>query len=91
MSETNVQNTSEHNRGQLVDFLSKFLRTSDIAPDTDLFAEGHVNSMFALQLVQFVERLFGIKVADEDLDIENFRTIEAILALVDRSGAQVPR
>ena len=31
-----------------------------------------------MQLVAFVEKEFGITVADEDLDLDNFRTVDAI-------------
>jgi acyl carrier protein len=37
-----------------------------------------------MQLVNFVETAFGITVENEDLDLENFRTIEAIATLVER-------
>ena len=37
-----------------------------------------------MQLVAFVEKEFGVAVGDEDLDLDNFRTINAIAALVAR-------
>lgn len=40
--------------------------------------------MFAIQLVEFVEGAFGIEVESEDLEMENFRSIDAITALVER-------
>jgi acyl carrier protein len=43
-----------------------------------------------MQLVQFVETTFGITVESDDLDIDNFRSIDAIAALVERKqGAAV--
>lgn len=44
-------------------------------PDDDYFALGLVNSILALELVSYVERRFGITVEVEDLDLENFRTM----------------
>jgi len=35
--------------------------------DEDLFAAGLVNSLFAMQLVLFVEKKFSIKVENQDL------------------------
>jgi acyl carrier protein len=75
---------------QIREFLSRFIRDHQLADDEDIFATGYVNSMFAMQLVQFVETTFGITVESEDLEIDNFRTVDAIAALVERKqGAAV--
>ncbi len=68
-------------------FLCRFLRNHDPADDEDVFALGFVNSLLAMQLVQFVEKEFSIIVEDEDLDLDNFRSINAIDALVGRKAA----
>jgi acyl carrier protein len=52
--------------------------------DADIFASGLVNSLFAMQLVLFVENEFAIKIDNEDLTIDNFRTINALAELIDR-------
>ena len=68
------------------EFVGRFVR-ADLGEDEDIFATGFVNSMFAMQLVQFVESDFGITVESEDLDLDNFRTVAAIAALVERKRA----
>ena len=65
-------------------FLSRFFRQHDLQPDEDIFALGFVNSLLAMQLVAFVEKEFGITVTDEDLDLDNFRSLAAMDALVAR-------
>jgi acyl carrier protein len=65
-------------------FLSRFFKSHDLQPEEDIFALGFVNSLLAMQLVAFVEKEFGIKVEDEDLDLDNFRSIGAISRLVER-------
>jgi methoxymalonate biosynthesis acyl carrier protein len=65
-------------------FLSRFFRQHDLQPDEDIFALGFVNSLLAMQLVNFVEKEFGVTIEDEDLDLANFRTLAAIDALVER-------
>ena len=72
---------------RLKTFLSRFFRQHDLQPDEDIFALGFVNSLLAMQLVNFVEKEFGITVEDEDLDLDNFRTLAAIVALVERKRA----
>jgi methoxymalonate biosynthesis acyl carrier protein len=63
-------------------FLSKFLKAIEVQDDDDIFAMGFVNSLFAMQLVLFIEKEFGVAVEDDDLNIDNFRTINAITELI---------
>jgi len=65
-------------------FLSRFFKNHDLQPEEDIFALGFVNSLLAMQLVAFVEKEFGVAVADDDLDLDNFRSIQAIAGLVAR-------
>ena len=51
-------------------------------PDEDYFALGLVNSLLALELVSYVEHRYGIAVEVEDLDLDNFRTMNRIAAFV---------
>jgi acyl carrier protein len=62
-------------------FLAQFINI-DVDDDEDLFASGLVNSLFAMQLVLFVEKEFAIKVENEDLDYDNFRTMNAIVGFI---------
>ena len=71
---------------KIKEFLSRFFRNHDLKPEEDIFALGFVNSLLAMQLVAFVEKEFGIKVEDEDLDLDNFRSINAISNLVARKS-----
>lgn len=65
-------------------FLSKFIQVENVNPDDDLFAAGLLNSLFAMQLVLFVEKEFNCKVENEDLDLKNFNSINAIVNLIGR-------
>jgi acyl carrier protein len=69
-------------------FLSAFFQTAALKEDDDIFALGFVNSLFALQLVTWIEKEFGVEIKDEDLDIDNFNTIEAIANLVSRKSSR---
>ena len=69
---------------KIKEFLSRFFKNQDLQPEEDIFALGFVNSLLAMQLVAFVEKEFGIRVEDEDLDLDNFRSIQAISNLVAR-------
>jgi methoxymalonate biosynthesis acyl carrier protein len=55
--------------------------------EQDLFASGAVTSLFAMELVVFVEETFGVSVAGPDLTLDNFRTVRAMADLVARLRA----
>jgi methoxymalonate biosynthesis acyl carrier protein len=55
--------------------------------DTDLFASGLVSSLFALELLVHLEQAFGVAVEGPDLTLDNFRTVDAMAALVRRLRA----
>lgn len=74
---------------QLRTFLARFMHNRELLDDEDIFALGILNSLFAMQLVTFVEKEFSIKVEDEDLDVDNFKSVNAIANLVERKTAGV--
>lgn len=53
----------------------------------DIFKLGLVNSLFALELVVFLENSFGIAVENEDLNLQNFNTIDNIEGFINRKKA----
>jgi acyl carrier protein len=69
-------------RASLRLFLSKYIRASDFADSQNIFASGYVNSLFAMQLVLHVEGAFGITVENEDMDIANFSSVDALARFV---------
>lgn len=76
-------------REEVLRFLSRYF--GDDAPDgaADIFKSGYVNSLFVMQLVAFVEKSFDVVVEDDDLKMENFRSVDAICGFVGakRAGA----
>jgi len=69
---------------QLQSFVEGRFPQSSIATDQDIFSLGYINSLFAMELVMFIERTFSVTVPNEELRIDNFRTVEAMSALVER-------
>lgn len=65
-------------------FFGHFFHDLDLQDDQDIFDMGFVNSLFAMQLVLFVEKEFDITIENDDLDMDNFRTVNAIARLVER-------
>jgi acyl carrier protein len=58
-------------------FLSRAI-PGEISDDDDIFELGMVDSLFAMQLLVFIEREFGITAERCDLDIKNFSSIGAV-------------
>ena len=80
--------SSENIMNQVRGFLGQFISDTNIDADHNLFESGLVNSLFAMQLVLFVEKEFGIQVANEDLDFDNFKSVNAIVGFIqDKSGS----
>jgi len=68
-------------------YFARLFRNTDLKDDTDIFASGFVNSLMAMQLVMFVEKEFDITIENEDLDLKNFNSINAITGLIKRRAA----
>lgn len=66
---------------EVLAFLTAALGT-EVGPDDDYFTQGRADSLFALELVTFVEHHFHLTVDVEDLDLDNFRTAARIVAFV---------
>lgn len=74
-------------KATIADYLARFFPVHDLRGDDDIFELGFVNSMFAMQLVVFVEHEFGIVVENEDLEPAHFRSVNALAAFVERKLA----
>lgn len=64
------------------DFLKKYIKVETLEEDTNIFESGLVNSLFAMQLVNWIENEFDISITNEQLDLENFKSINAIANLI---------
>ena len=74
--------TSETIKSTLRSFISRHIQNHQLQDDEDIFALGFVNSLFAMQLVLFIENTFNIVIEDQDLNIDNLRTMNAMDNLV---------
>ncbi|MEU1240791.1 acyl carrier protein [Micromonospora parva] len=58
-------------------------------PQRDLFAVGGLSSLFAMELVVFIENTFSVSIGGSDLRLDNFRTVSTMVALVTRLRSDV--
>ena len=52
--------------------------------DQDIFEIGFINSLFATELVMYVESTFSVLIPNEELTLDNFRSVRAAADLVQR-------
>lgn len=64
-------------------FLAKYIN-AELDDHDNFFERGYVNSLFAMQLVTFIENTFRIKIENEDLEVDNFNSVAAISTFVNR-------
>jgi acyl carrier protein len=60
--------------------------TAEIAADTLLFSSGVIDSFALVSLMSFLETGCGISISPEEVNLDNFDSIERILAYVERAG-----
>ena len=68
-------------RAQIREFILSTIQIPDLTDDDNLFESGIVNSLFAVELMTFLEKTFGIEVTPDDLDITNFQSIASAAGL----------
>lgn len=73
-------------RSKIRGFFLRYFQGRELGDEEDVFKLGFVNSLLAMQLVTFVEKEFAITVEDDDLDLDNFRSVAAIEELIERKS-----
>ena len=63
---------------EIREFLEGYVAGEDFEDGDDVFALGLVSSLMAMQLVLFVEQQLGVRLDNDDLDFENFRSVDLI-------------
>ena len=68
-------------------FILKYIQNNSFADDEHLFQRGYINSLMAIELILFVETEFSMQIGNDDLNLDNFKSVEAIARLVERKKA----
>lgn len=71
---------------QISEFFVQELSLEVPAVDEDLVDTGILDSLIFVQLVFFIENEYGLEVSVEELEIDNFRTIEQIGKFINRNN-----
>ena len=70
------------------EFLAGLCEVEALSDDDDIFAGGFVNSLYLVQLLNFVQSKFGVELDEDDYDMANFRSLNAIEGFVNAKKEQ---
>lgn len=75
------------NAESLINFFAQELEldTGTIAEDTLLFSSGIIDSFALVSMMMFLESEASIRIAPSDVRLDNFDSIERILAFVEQA------
>ncbi len=72
---------------RLIDYFKEKVDTV-VDSDTLLLEEKVIDSMGVIELVTFLEATYAIELMDDDLTVDNFKTIDSIVKLIiSKKGA----
>lgn len=67
-----------------------FPMTRSVSDEEPLLGNGFIDSLGILEVVTFLEREFGMSIADEELLPENFGSIASLSTFVERKRNGLP-
>jgi methoxymalonate biosynthesis acyl carrier protein len=76
-------------KSTIKNFILGSVKIKDLNDDDNLFETGIVNSLFAIQLMTYLENTFNIEVTMDDLSIENFESINSTSSFVLNKQSQI--
>lgn len=73
-----------------IEIISNYIKSefliSDLERDTQLIDGGYLDSIQILDLVSFIEQQFDLVVEAEDMRVENFASVEAIMVFLSEKN-----
>ena len=61
---------------------------AEVKEDENLLANGIIDSLGVLKLVSFIEHQFNVQIPDEDVTINNFRSLKDIASYLETKKQQ---
>lgn len=73
---------------RIKEFFVQKRKADNLEFDTDLFKNKVVDSLFAFEMVVFLEDTFKVRIKDSEITEDNFRSINSIADMIRRSGGK---
>ncbi|MFE0136592.1 acyl carrier protein [Streptomyces sp. NPDC059037] len=74
-------------RSRVLEYLLRYVDDPSELEGMQLITGGVLNSLATVSLVGHLEKEFGVEVDDDDLEIENFDTVDSIVRFVQGKQA----
>ncbi len=74
-------------KSKVLEILREIKPTRDLSDVTDIMESGYIDSFELMSLIMALNDTFGIDISVDDMTLENFNSVDAIAALVDRLTA----
>jgi acyl carrier protein len=85
---TNAPASDGEVRTQILNYIADFLLgedgTQEVGSDTPLLSSGLIDSVAVEELLRFIEEEYELEFEEEELNAENFETVDRIAVLVER-------
>ena len=82
--------TGQKTKETIRNFILDSINIPNLNDEDNLFESGIANSLFAVQLMTFLEKTFNIEVTMDDLSMENFESINATSLFVEQKQNHKP-
>lgn len=72
-------------RTKVRDYILRSLQGYHLEDDDNIFEAGLVHSLFAMQIIVFIEKEFGIELDLDEIGLASLSSIDALTSLVEAS------
>lgn len=81
------QKDSNSKKELIRDYLFDNIDIEELDNDEDLVEYGIINSLFAIQMTTFLEKEFSIKITLDDMEMDNFKSVNSLCGMVEAKQA----
>jgi len=76
-------------REEVEKYITKLTNENEIDHAQNLFESGFLSSLDVLDLLSFIENTYNITVSDDDLEIDNFGSIDNMVKYIEKAKNKV--
>lgn len=83
--------TKDYIQQVVKDYIQEHIDLADLDADINIFKTRLATSLFAIELMTFLEKSFDLKIGMDDLDMTYFESVNAITVFVTRKELEKVR
>lgn len=70
-------------KSKVLQFIKRYAKVTEINEEENIFEMGFINSLFAMQLILYIEKEFNITVDNDELGTDKFNTLRSICQYIE--------